>query len=81
MAPHPRICVLNRFESVIYPIKKRQSAGRFLAGTWNSCYGSRPLIKCGIWTDFRLRGTKRIVRLLAFLLRDLKAERCDFVDE
>ena len=28
--------------------------------------------------DFRLKGTRRIVDLLAFMLRSLKAERCDF---
>ena len=28
--------------------------------------------------DFRLEGTRRIVNLLTFMLRSLKAERCDF---
>ena len=28
--------------------------------------------------DFRLKGTRRIVDLLTFMLRSLKAERCDF---
>ena len=28
--------------------------------------------------DFRLEGARRIVNLLTFMLRSLKAERCDF---
>ena len=28
--------------------------------------------------DFRLEGTRRIVNLLIFMLRSLKAEQCDF---
>ena len=31
-----------------------------------------------VWMDFRLEGARRIVNLLTFMLRSLKAERCDF---
>ena len=31
-----------------------------------------------VWMDFRLEGTRRIVNLLTFMLRSLKAKRCDF---
>ena len=31
----------------------------------------------GVWMDFRLKGTRRIVDLLTFMLRSLKAEPCD----
>ena len=32
-----------------------------------------------VWMDFRLEGTRRIANLLTFMLRSLKAERCDLV--
>ena len=70
-------------------IKKRQSAGRSVAGTYESCYAFLPLERCGIliffdgqlravWMDFRLEGTRRNVNLSTFLLPIWRAEQCDF---
>ena len=34
-------------------------------------------LAAAVWMDFRLEGTRRNVNLLTFMLRSLKAERCD----
>ena len=68
---------------------RRLSAGQFVAGTYESCYGFLPPEYCGIliffdgwpravWMDFRSEGTRRNVNLSTLLLRGLKAEQCDF---
>ena len=50
-----------------HPVKKRQSAGRFLAGTYESCYAFSPFKNCGIlifgWIfDRKVRGEACIFR-------------------
>ena len=65
-------------------MKTRQSVGRFLAGTYESCYAFLPLEYCGIlvffegwlrtfWMDFRSEGTRRSVNFSTFFAAKLES--------
>ena len=75
-----------------HPIKKRQSVGQFLAGTYESCYAFWPFKNCGVSIffkgylqtfsmDFQFEGTSRSVNLLTLLTWSLKAKWCNFLRE
>ena len=81
-------CQPQTLSNVVQSERGNQRDGLW-SGTYGSCYAFRSLEYCGIliffegylravWMHFRLEGTRRIVNLLTFMLRSLKAERCDF---
>ena len=74
----PLTVLYNRETRDVRPSSNQKGAISVTVCGWHMRISLCIRIARMLWMDFRLEGTRRIVNLLTFMLRSLKAERCDF---